>query len=100
MSVNGKRRIGVVGYGKLGQYLVEAILARPATLELAFVWNRSPDRIPAGLPVLTDLAQCAQFRPDLIIEVSFFLSFSFRQVRSRVLSAGWCGLGGPSRHHD
>ena len=64
-----RRRVGVVGYGKLGQYLVEAILARPEALELAFVWNRSAERIPAGLPVLQDLTQCASFAPDLIIEV-------------------------------
>jgi hypothetical protein len=65
-----RRRVGVVGFGKLGEYLVAAVLARPETLELAFVWNRSAERIPAGLPVCRDLAACAAFAPDLIIEVA------------------------------
>lgn len=34
------KRIGIVGYGKLGQYLAKAVLERPEELELAFVWNR------------------------------------------------------------
>jgi predicted dinucleotide-utilizing enzyme len=34
------KRIGIVGYGKLGQYLANAVLERPEELELAFVWNR------------------------------------------------------------
>ena len=34
-----RRRIGIVGYGKVGQFLAVAVLEDPA-LELAFVWNR------------------------------------------------------------
>ena len=34
------KRVGIVGYGKLGQYLAKGVLERPAELELAFVWNR------------------------------------------------------------
>lgn len=43
MSASAPRpqRVGVVGYGKLGQFLVKAICERPE-LEVAFVWNRSP----------------------------------------------------------
>lgn len=35
------KRVGIVGYGKLGRYLAHAVLDRPETLQLAFVWNRS-----------------------------------------------------------
>lgn len=53
------RRIGIVGYGKLGQYLVKAVMDS-AELELAFVWNRSSDTIPASLPQLADLHNVSQ----------------------------------------
>ena len=41
----GKRRVGIVGYGKIGQYLVNAILNDPklSSFEVAFVWNRTAD---------------------------------------------------------
>jgi predicted dinucleotide-utilizing enzyme len=34
-------RVGIVGYGHLGQYLVEK-MTHDANFELVFVWNRSP----------------------------------------------------------
>ena len=34
------RRVGVVGYGHLGQFLVEQVRLEPG-LQLAWVWNRS-----------------------------------------------------------
>ncbi len=34
-------KVGIVGYGHLGQYLVEKI-ANDSNFELVFVWNRSP----------------------------------------------------------
>jgi len=40
--------VGIVGYGSLGQYLVKAINEDPKakqTLELAFVWNRTTQKI-------------------------------------------------------
>lgn len=43
-----QRRIGIVGYGNAGRFLAEAILSWDdvrATLELAFVWNRSAARL-------------------------------------------------------
>lgn len=39
MAANIKR-VGIVGYGRLGQYLAKAVLDRPNELALAFVWNR------------------------------------------------------------
>jgi predicted dinucleotide-utilizing enzyme len=34
-------KVGIVGYGHLGQYLVEK-MANDKNFELVFVWNRSP----------------------------------------------------------
>jgi len=63
-------RVGVVGYGHLGQYLVENILNH-ADLELAWVWNRSDikGKVSDDL-ILTDLTNCAWKSPDVIVEVA------------------------------
>ena len=68
--VNKMVRIGVVGYGHLGQYLVENILKHPE-LELVWVWNRSDlkGRVKDEF-ILKDLAQCAIGDPDVIVEVA------------------------------
>ena len=63
------RRIGIIGYGHLGQFLTQRVQASPDH-ELAFVWNRTLDRIDAGLPVLEDLADAGSRAPDLIVEVA------------------------------
>ena len=73
-----KVRVGIVGYGKLGQFLVDAILTDPtcaARLELAFVWNRSPAKVAADARIpadarLDDLDRFAEKGADLIIEVA------------------------------
>src|SRR5690349_3409428 len=72
-----KRRVGIVGYGSLGVYLAKAILEdeeTKRTLELAFIWNRSPDRVtsdsslPPGL-FLQNLEDFPAKNADLIVEV-------------------------------
>ncbi|XP_061740698.1 aspartate dehydrogenase domain-containing protein isoform X2 [Nerophis ophidion] len=68
------RRIGVVGFGHLGQYLVERILGEgdSAGLTLAFVWNRNPTKLRGLVPdelVLADLSSFADRSCDLIVEV-------------------------------
>ncbi len=73
--VSEKRRVGIVGYGKLGQFLVNALRSpeRSETYELAFVWNRNPDAIGSEIPEdirLKDLADFKRFSPDLIVEVA------------------------------
>lgn len=77
-SSSRRRRVGIVGFGKLGQFLVEAILTESVAserLELAFVWNRTKDtvlgdpRVPADA-VLEDLSEFAGRKADLIIEVA------------------------------
>src|SRR4051794_16357247 len=72
-------RIGLVGFGSLGQYLAQRILTDPLALELlelAFVWNRNATRIAeSGLPIPAELichslSDVAGLLPDLIVEVS------------------------------
>ncbi|KAK2833628.1 hypothetical protein Q5P01_017517 [Channa striata] len=66
--------IGVVGYGHLGQYLVERIRTDgPAHgLTLAFVWNRNSDKLKGLVPdelILSDLSASAERQCDVIVEV-------------------------------
>lgn len=66
------RRVGVVGYGHLGEFLVQEILKDPK-LELAFVWNRSPDKLKDRIPeelILEDLEKVGERQANLIIEVA------------------------------
>ena len=66
------RRIGIVGYGKLGQHLCSAILLSD-TLELAFVWNRNSKSIGNEIPqdkIITDLGRSTDIPCDLIVEVA------------------------------
>jgi len=73
--IQRKRRVGVLGYGTIGQYLVRSILTDASVaqeLELAFVWNRSPSKM-ADLPKEVQLANLSDFHTkgaDLIIEVA------------------------------
>ena len=65
------KRIGIIGFGYIGQAIYQRVLAEPG-LEVAFAWNRSPDRL-AGLPdtvVLDDLDGIAGRNPDLVIEMA------------------------------
>ncbi|KAI6653607.1 L-aspartate dehydrogenase [Oopsacas minuta] len=65
------KRIGIVGYGSLGQYLMKELKDNPA-YKIVFVWNRTLDKL-AGVPsdlILSDLNNCASYTPDLIIEVA------------------------------
>eukprot|EP01096_Ripella_sp_DP13-Kostka_P009370 TRINITY_DN3600_c0_g1_i1.p1 TRINITY_DN3600_c0_g1~~TRINITY_DN3600_c0_g1_i1.p1 ORF type:complete len:320 (+),score=140.60 TRINITY_DN3600_c0_g1_i1:70-960(+) len=74
------RRIGIVGYGCLGKYLVHQVLEKPVVdgieYQIAFIWNRTPSRISDDLPahlhhlILEDLNAFEQKPADLIIEVS------------------------------
>ncbi|XP_033748497.1 putative L-aspartate dehydrogenase [Pecten maximus] len=64
-------RVGVVGYGHVGQYLVQQI-EEHASLDLAFVWNRTLSALD-GLKkevILENLADFADRNADLIVEVA------------------------------
>jgi aspartate dehydrogenase len=64
-------RVGLVGFGFIGAGLYRAISSGECKgLELAFVWNRSPNKV-AAVPkgqVLDDLNDFARMRPDIIVE--------------------------------
>uniref|UniRef100_A0A672YIG5 Aspartate dehydrogenase domain-containing protein n=1 Tax=Sphaeramia orbicularis TaxID=375764 RepID=A0A672YIG5_9TELE len=67
-------RAVIVGYGHLGQYLVERILKDGAAhgLSLAFVWNRNTDKLKGLVPdelILGDLSSFAERRCHVIVEV-------------------------------
>ncbi|XP_047427263.1 putative L-aspartate dehydrogenase [Mugil cephalus] len=100
---SSSRRIGVVGYGHLGQYLVQRILRDgPAHgLTLAFVWNRNSDRlrdcVPAEL-VLTDLSSFAERRCDVVVEVCH--PQIVRDFGLRFLSQAHFMVGSPSALSD
>ncbi|KAL4658286.1 putative L-aspartate dehydrogenase [Arapaima gigas] len=66
--------VGIVGYGHLGQYLVEQILAEgeKVGLHLAFVWNRNLERLRSSVPEELILEQLSNFpdrSADVIVEV-------------------------------
>ncbi|KAM6154423.1 aspartate dehydrogenase domain-containing protein [Erethizon dorsatum] len=76
MALNGvPRKVGVVGYGRLGQSLVSQLLAQGSELglELVFVWNRDPARMAGSVPPslqLHNLAALGERHPDLVVEVA------------------------------
>ena len=70
-----KRRVGIVGYGKLGKFLAQAIQESELknTYELSFVWNRDPNKIGKEIPtekIITKLSDFQQHPSDLIVEVA------------------------------
>ncbi|KAH0626671.1 hypothetical protein JD844_001767 [Phrynosoma platyrhinos] len=70
-----KRRVGIVGYGHLGQYLVKRLQddSLQQGLELAFVWNRDARKLEGTVPAELRLGNLADFlacHPDIIIEVA------------------------------
>lgn len=71
-AIKKKRRVGIVGYGHIGKYLVGEILKRD-DLELSFVWNRTSEALRNKIDdryILEDLSSFAEKTPDLIVEVA------------------------------
>ncbi|XP_057374987.1 aspartate dehydrogenase domain-containing protein-like [Daphnia carinata] len=68
-----KLRIGIVGFGHLGQYLYSMLESHPQ-FEIAFVWNRSKhvliDRHVAPSLILDKLENIFELEVDLIVEVA------------------------------
>jgi aspartate dehydrogenase len=71
-----KRRIGILGYGKLGQHLVSSLLNDSDVRrenELVFVWNRKVERLHGSVPAALILEEIGDYRshsPDLVVEVA------------------------------
>ena len=75
-----KRRIGIVGFGKLGQFLYQKVVEEESSsqFEVVFVWNRSRDKlldIPSHL-ILEDLSQVF-FSSSSFFSSSYFLFLFF-----------------------
>ncbi|XP_017542308.1 putative L-aspartate dehydrogenase [Pygocentrus nattereri] len=73
-DISSPIRVGIVGYGHLGQFLVDRIQKKglAAGLSLAFVWNRNADKLIESVPkdlILTNLSEFTQIKADLIVEV-------------------------------
>lgn len=70
------KRIGIVGFGKLGKFLAEKVLERETShgdVELCFVWNRRPEAWQGHASErvgLVALADFAQRKADIIVEVA------------------------------
>ncbi|RWS26372.1 putative L-aspartate dehydrogenase-like isoform X2 [Leptotrombidium deliense] len=69
------KRVGIVGYGHLGKFLVNEILVNGEKygIELAFVWNRGKDvfdQFEHKSLILDNLCDFAEFKPNLIVEVA------------------------------
>ncbi|WP_419907998.1 aspartate dehydrogenase domain-containing protein [Hoeflea sp.] len=65
-------RVGIIGCGFIGSTLANRVIASDGALELAFVHNRTADRLSAFDPSLhlSDLAAFYTCDPDLIVEAS------------------------------
>ena len=77
MSDN-KTRVGIVGYGLLGQFLVDKILndeRASKKFEIAFVWNRTFDKVLEDKQLksewhLDNLDNFKEKNPNIIVEVA------------------------------
>ncbi|XP_077170021.1 aspartate dehydrogenase domain-containing protein [Paroedura picta] len=70
-----RRRVGIVGYGHLGQYLVRRLQEDGPQhgLELAFVWNRDANKLKGTVPAELQLGKLTKFLErcaDIIVEVA------------------------------
>ncbi|XP_069057105.1 aspartate dehydrogenase domain-containing protein isoform X2 [Pleurodeles waltl] len=75
MSGQRKVRVGIVGYGHLGQYLVDRLLneGSQSHFELVFVWNRDLKKMDGKVPAQLQLHDLSDFKDrgaDLIVEVA------------------------------
>ena len=70
------KKIGIVGFGKLGRFLAEKVLERAEShrdVELCFVWNRRPEAWrdhPAASVGLESLEDFEERAADIIVEVA------------------------------
>ncbi|KAM9843633.1 aspartate dehydrogenase domain-containing protein [Aulostomus maculatus] len=96
-------RIGVVGYGHLGHYLVERLLRDGAALglTLAFVWNRNSGKLKGSVPdelILDHLSSFTDRRCDVIVEVCH--PQIVKEFGSQFLSQCHLMVGSPSALSD
>ncbi|KAM9033524.1 aspartate dehydrogenase domain-containing protein isoform 2-T2 [Sarcophilus harrisii] len=97
------KKVGLLGYGRLGQALAARLLAEGAQhgLELSFVWNRDPRRLQSTLPPalrLLDLGALGERSPDLVVEVAH--PQIIRDFGAQILSHADLLVGSPSALAD
>jgi len=66
------RRVGIIGYGHLGQFLASKVTS-DEHFELAFVWNRTKSVLEEAIDdsfILDDLDDFASREPDIVVEVA------------------------------
>ena len=70
------KKIGILGYGSLGQFIVNEFVNNPELSKkanISFVWNRSPidkESLPPHIDSLENLEDCTRYDLDLIVEVA------------------------------
>ncbi|XP_075049306.1 aspartate dehydrogenase domain-containing protein [Mixophyes fleayi] len=99
MSEERNRRIGIVGYGHVGIYLVNQILKEGDRyhLELAFVWNRTIEKMEGAVEShlqLHDLSEFEKRNADVIVEVAH--PSITRDYGEQFLSAANLLIGSPT----
>lgn len=93
------RRIGIIGFGSIGQFIYEEIL-KCDELSVAFVWNRSIEKleqVPEDL-ILKDLADFKTRNADLILELAH-VSIT-KEFGERFLEHGDFMIGSPTALAD
>ncbi|XP_041066463.1 putative L-aspartate dehydrogenase [Carcharodon carcharias] len=100
MAQEGKlRRIGIIGFGHLGQYLTEMIEeeGHQHGIELAFVWNRNPKKMEGKVRKelqLEDLNKFVERCADLIVEVAH--PRIIKEYGEEFLKHADCMIGSPT----
>ncbi|XP_069057104.1 aspartate dehydrogenase domain-containing protein isoform X1 [Pleurodeles waltl] len=103
MSGQRKVRVGIVGYGHLGQYLVDRLLneGSQSHFELVFVWNRDLKKMDGKVPAQLQLHDLSDFKDrgaDLIVEVAH--PCITREYGKRFLSTSHFMVGSPTALAD
>ena len=68
-----RKQVGLIGFGYIASFIYKQIITRPELgLDIAFVWNRSPERLQdvSSELVLEDLSDFAARSPELVIEMA------------------------------
>ncbi|KAM9294534.1 aspartate dehydrogenase domain-containing protein [Gastrophryne carolinensis] len=103
MPKGEKRRIGIVGYGHIGIFLVQKIQeeGEKHNLELAFVWNRTMKKLESIINPELQLHQLSEFEKcnaDLIVEVAH--PDITREYGARFLATADLLIGSPTALSD
>uniref|UniRef100_H2Z9T7 Aspartate dehydrogenase domain-containing protein n=1 Tax=Ciona savignyi TaxID=51511 RepID=H2Z9T7_CIOSA len=94
-----KMKVGVIGYGSLGQYLVDFI-EKSEEMELEFIWNRSKDKLGrfGKELILENLTDLSKKSANLIVEVAH--PNITREFGELILSVADFFIGSPTALSD